>query len=673
MKRGAFALSLLPILLLLSSCGSSSPAPVIDITPTGATLNVNTQQQFTATIFNLSSTLVNWEVNGTIGGSSTYGTITTGGLYTAPAAVPAGSLNVVTITAIAQAQTSLTTTADVTIVPAAAITISPTSAVVPAGTSYSFLASVGSSAQNTAVNWSVNNVPLGNSTVGTISGGNYTAPLVPPPGGTVKITATEANDTTQTVSATVTITLGTATMQGAYTFSVSGTSPTGPFARAGYFYTGVNGTLTGVEDLNFPGVTPYSTQFSGLYSIGSDGRGTMSFCEGSASNCTPAQVTSNYRILVLSTQQVKIIAYDTGAVGSGEADLQSNLNFGSGDLSGCYTVDFSGASSITTPESAVGYFCSNGSGGIVASGASTKTGELDVNVGGSVTNVTLTNSTYTLGGNNRGTMTLTPGTGTPLHFTFYMVSPSQAKFVETDASPILSGDAVTQQTPVPALWSNASLNAPIVFKLLGTGSSGGITDVGRLLPDGSGNIASGSTLDENYSGNLASAGVQGGYSIDQFGRGTMTLTNVGTFIFYMVSPNSAVFDRFATGLVEHGTLVPQTSAAYSATTLSGNSYGFNLSGDLVANSVKENIVGQLTSNQAGAFPSGTMDINDLGTLSPGQAISAATANISATSGRGTMSINASLNYVIYFVSPTQVFMMEIDPGHLDVGSLVDIY
>jgi len=202
------------------------------------------------------------------------------------------------------------------------------------------------------------------------------------------------------------------------------------------------------------------------------------------------------------------------------------------------------------------------------------------------------------------------------------------------------------------------------------------TDVGRLLPDGNGNIAAGSTLDENYFGNLAFPSAQGLYTINQSGRGTMTLTNVGTFIFYMISPNNAVFERFATGLVEHGILVPQTSGSYSAASLSGTSYGFNLSGLLVGTDVKENILGQLISNQSGAFTSGTMDINDLGTLTLGEAISGQTAGIGPTTGRGAMTLNRATdnrNYLIYFVSPTQVFMMEIDTNRLDVGSLVNIY
>ena len=117
--------ALLPVLSALNSCGrggsSSTPVATPSISASCATssLTVNGQTQCTATILNLSSTLVNWEAGGVAGGNSTFGTISTSGLYTAPVTVPTN--NLVTITAIAQAQTSLTATATIKINMATAI------------------------------------------------------------------------------------------------------------------------------------------------------------------------------------------------------------------------------------------------------------------------------------------------------------------------------------------------------------------------------------------------------------------------------------------------------------------------------------------------------------------------------------------------------------------------
>jgi len=81
------------------SAVSSSPFTAFTIS-FGTTVPVQvigTSQQFTATIGGCSDPRVVWSVNGIVGGNSAIGTITQGGLYTAPAMEPATS--VVTIRA----------------------------------------------------------------------------------------------------------------------------------------------------------------------------------------------------------------------------------------------------------------------------------------------------------------------------------------------------------------------------------------------------------------------------------------------------------------------------------------------------------------------------------------------------------------------------------------------
>jgi hypothetical protein len=69
---------------------SSVGAPTVSVSGAPATLVVATSVQLTATVVADPPT-VTWSVNGVPGGSATTGTITPGGLYTAPAAVPAPS------------------------------------------------------------------------------------------------------------------------------------------------------------------------------------------------------------------------------------------------------------------------------------------------------------------------------------------------------------------------------------------------------------------------------------------------------------------------------------------------------------------------------------------------------------------------------------------------------
>src|SRR5437016_2111645 len=90
-----------------------TPVPVsVTISPISVTVAVGGTQQFTATVQNTSKTAVTWQVNGVMGGNAMVGTISGSGLYTAPAS-PA----TVTVTAVSQADTTKSASAQVTITP----------------------------------------------------------------------------------------------------------------------------------------------------------------------------------------------------------------------------------------------------------------------------------------------------------------------------------------------------------------------------------------------------------------------------------------------------------------------------------------------------------------------------------------------------------------------------
>lgn len=92
-----------------------------------------------------------------------------------------------------------------------AVSVSPTSATVQTGGTQQFTATV-TGTTNTAVNWLVNTVAGGDSSVGTISAtGLYTAPAAVPSAATVTVTAQSVVDTAQAASASVTISAGQTT------------------------------------------------------------------------------------------------------------------------------------------------------------------------------------------------------------------------------------------------------------------------------------------------------------------------------------------------------------------------------------------------------------------------------------------------------------------------------
>lgn len=200
------------LLVIAAACGgggggggvSSDPPPSISVStgPASASLLLGGSQQFTATVTGTSNTAVTWSVNGTIGGNATVGTISTAGLYTAPANLP--SPNTVTVSATSQADSTKSASVTVTLA-GVAVTVSPLSATVTLGTAQQFSATV-TGTSNTAVTWSAGGTAGGNATVGTISAtGLYTAPANLPSSNTVTISATSQADNKMSASATVTL------------------------------------------------------------------------------------------------------------------------------------------------------------------------------------------------------------------------------------------------------------------------------------------------------------------------------------------------------------------------------------------------------------------------------------------------------------------------------------
>ncbi|GEM_PF-1319706 len=151
------------------------PQTSISMNPTSATVNVSQGVQFFVTVTGVASPNVVFAVNGIAGGNSSVGTITSGGLYVAPASPPAGgpvSVTATETTSVPQLVASATVTIQVPIT----VSVAPATANLALGGMQTFAPTVTGTATQT-VNWLVNGIPGGNNTVGTINaGGVYTAP-----------------------------------------------------------------------------------------------------------------------------------------------------------------------------------------------------------------------------------------------------------------------------------------------------------------------------------------------------------------------------------------------------------------------------------------------------------------------------------------------------------------
>jgi len=191
----------------------------ITVSPATASVPLGGAQQFISNVSGTANTGVTWSVNGKAGGDSTSGTISTTGLYTAPAAVP--NPPTVTIAATSLADWRQQASAKVTIA-SVAVALHPTSASVYTHGTQQFTATV-TGATDTRVNWNVNGILGGNATIGTINAaGLYTAPTSVPSPSSVTVAAISQADTSKTASATVTVLFSTPF--GTYTISIAGAS-----------------------------------------------------------------------------------------------------------------------------------------------------------------------------------------------------------------------------------------------------------------------------------------------------------------------------------------------------------------------------------------------------------------------------------------------------------------
>jgi len=189
-----------------ASTGGTSQPVAVTITPTSASVVAKKTQQFSATVSETTNSAITWQVNGVSGGNSSVGTVSSSGLYTAPATTAKMS---VTVSAVSNADSTKSASAAVSITPAASsqpvsIAVAPTTASVVAGKTQQFSATV-SGSSNTAVSWEVNGITGGNSSTGTInSSGLYTAPTVSSTL-SVTVTAVSSADNSKTANAAVTV------------------------------------------------------------------------------------------------------------------------------------------------------------------------------------------------------------------------------------------------------------------------------------------------------------------------------------------------------------------------------------------------------------------------------------------------------------------------------------
>jgi len=697
---------------VLFGCGGGNGTNIssITISPTSASVSINNQEDFTAVV-NLANstttttTVVTWEVNGTAGGNSTIGTIVSSasdsevGVYTAPAVVPSTNNGEVSITAVvvcesgvsgcqstgtSSSTTSTTTitsnTATLTVTVGLGLSVSPTSATVPSGGTFQFSAIL-NGVTDTGATWALSSANGG--TLGSIDAtGLYTAPLNPPPGSAVTVTATDPT-TGDTATATATIVFSDRSLNGPYAFSYTGNDQSGFLAVAGSLVTDGKGDITsGVEDISsfLNGVSTQVPITGGTYIVGNDGRGTAMVASGKG--------TQTWAFALANNQQGQLTRFDSNVTGGGTLS-QQNLNYlsSASTVSGPYVFSVLGANVNFAPMGIAGAFTANGSGTIPATNSI-----LDVNDDGTVTTSdTSLQGTYSLDSSfpntGRGIITLTSTTTGSLQYSFYIIDNTRLYLIETDSKDFLAGAIFS--APTGPSFSVANLAAGnYAFASGGNSGSGAYATGGVFTSDGNGNITGG-VQDVNNAGSTSLATALGActYAVTANAprvdvklfpsSGTCSAgSTVNEFATYLTAQGSAVMLKIDTAAVAAGTASQQSSLAAFTT----GAFALGLTGQGVFHSdpgaYQADLSGQVLTSGT-SITGGNLDINNYNATFQSNPIVTTGSSIGApdsTHGRGTLVLQGNspaitLNLIYYVINPSTALVFDQDQARVAIGSL----
>jgi hypothetical protein len=214
-QQKSLAIIATAIAIQMSACGYAGTPPgtkpgivVVTVSPDSATVALGGSQQFDAIVTGTKDTAVSWEVNSVTGGSAAAGTISTTGLYSAPAAIPSSK---VTVTVVSVADATASASAVVNFQSAINVTLAPASTTVPVSGTQLFTAAISGEGNSSAqLAWSVNGLSGGTASTGTIAPNGplsavYTAPAAVPAVNPVSVTVASVADPGKSVSASVTI------------------------------------------------------------------------------------------------------------------------------------------------------------------------------------------------------------------------------------------------------------------------------------------------------------------------------------------------------------------------------------------------------------------------------------------------------------------------------------
>ena len=480
----------------------------------------------------------------------------------------------------------------------------------------------------------------------------------------------------QTVPATasrafsISIAAGTANpnslLRGAYAFFFSGFDTQGVVLATGQFTADGSGNITsGTEDANRVSGTSINATLSGTYSLGTDGRGTLTLTSTNAT--TNQKLTAIYQLVLDSAGNARFFENDTANTtppplptrGEGIIKPQVGGSFSAANFNGNYAFAFSGQDLTTAPATLVGVVHADGT-------SSFSPGTVDFNDAGLYSPAVPTSGNFssnsTAGRVVANLVFQIPSSAqVTLNFICYFVSPSDLFVIEIDTTdathPKIGGQMILQNPSV--VFDNTALTGGSVISGTGLDSPSASAFVGLLAANSSGSATV--NFNQNDTGSISQGAlIPGTYLVTTNGR--VEFTGFGTVgprmaAAYLTGVNQGFLvgsDKTATvGLLEN-----QISGPFSAGSVMGS---YALSAPSPADNMVSNIIGQ-TSGNGTATMQGVVDEID----SSGQNLAQSfVGNYTVTSsGQGTMTTNTPTgiptNLAIYVVSPSAIRAISTD-------------
>jgi Putative Ig domain len=521
---------------------------------------------------------------------------------------------------------------------------------------------------------------------------------------TVEVSDSEVTPATLSASYSISIAAGTnsdSLITGEYSFLFQGFDSDGAVAMGGSLLTNGSGKITGgaldmnrasgvIGSVNGTGITRAS--LSGTYTVGTDGRGTMELV---ATNSLMVTLTLDFDFALDSNGNVHFFE-DNSTTTNTDTKKTHGVgimkpapgSFAAASFNGNYAFLFIGADLAGSPTALGGVIHADGVGNIGTGGGG---GNGDYNEAGTFSPQIEVSGTFSFDTGTHGDATLTfelPGKSPyTLTYSIDFISPSDIVFVgvdPTDAThPRLSGEMILQSPST--VFDSTALSSPSVATGTGVSNSNATVFAGLLAPAPAGTsgctpgIANCVTLayDENNAGTIDSSSEIGFYQISANGRVAFTFTGVSSprlAVAYLIGPGEGFTigadSAITTGLLEQ----QETGVTFSASSVEGN-YAIstaipaenqvnNLLGEVFASFV--NGLGSITGTVDAILPPPTSSLTSSVTAAIDNSLTATYSNISATTGRGTITTNSppgyATNLVFYIVSPGSLRAISTDGG-----------